>query len=235
MNTVDYAHPQTPDPTADPVLLKMRSQEVGSAGIGTTFLLIGIALTLLTVFVVATLIVFVLFTLLGSSYLGFMGWFIVVLVALVPYLISLEKRTRGQFYADSVLTAGVDWGNYSSAGDYELQNATASWYLYVDMALIGPRLLLGGWQRIKGFEARQFNAFLGRCATMVHTLAAAGEAVPATRLVQPDEPVKAFDQVLTHLEKRDWIGFSSDRRRVWLSGKAKNDLVKLGVPMGVPT
>jgi hypothetical protein len=230
--TVNYARPQTPE--GNPVLAQMRAQEAGSAGLGMTILLIGAGVTLLTVFVIATVIVAVLHALLGTSYIGFTGWMLVTLVALVPYLIHLERRTRGEFYADTVLGSGQDWGNASSHGEYQMQNMTATAAMYGDLALTGPRLLLGGWQRIKGLEARQFNAFLARCAEAVYVLAAAGEAVPAQRLAAADESPKAFDRVLNHLEKRDWIGHSSDRRRVWLSGKAKADLVKLGVPLGGP-
>ena len=151
MPPIDYAHPKTPD--GNPVLARMRAQEAGNAGVGTTLLLAGAGLTLLTGVAIAIVIVFVLVALLGTSYLGFTGWLLVALLGFVPYLIHLERRTRGQFYADTVLGSGQDWGNPSSYGEYAMQNATASFAMYGDLALTGPRLLLGGWQRFKGLEA----------------------------------------------------------------------------------
>ncbi|MGC4032656.1 MAG: hypothetical protein QM754_13170 [Tepidisphaeraceae bacterium] len=44
-----------------------------------------------------------------------------------------------------------------------------------------------------------------------------------------DETAEKLDPVLGYLDRSNWIGTSSDRNRVWLSGRAKEELIRMGL------
>jgi hypothetical protein len=51
--------------------------------------------------------------------------------------------------------------------------------------------------------------------------------------VGEDETPDKLRPVTAYLDRHGWIGQSSDGGRLWLSTRAKTDLSRLGVPVGV--
>lgn len=214
--------PQTPLPDDfDPIFARMRADEVGDAGKPRTLFAIGAGITLGMVVVLSVVISILLWIVAGSSGIGFFGWCVVLLVLLFAYAYWVEKRTRGQFYADNLHGEGVDW----TTGEPE-PIPLAGLIKPVDQVLVGPRLIVGAYQRSKGFEARRFDQFLTRGAILVRTLGAAGGSAPLAKLPLPGETPEVLDHVIAFLDRRNWIGHSSDGQRVWLSSRAKDDLGK---------
>lgn len=205
----------------------MRGQEVGPEP-GKGSLIGGIALTFGTLAVLTLVIVLVLYIEFGSSFIGPIGWFIVLALLLAPLAIWHEKRTHGKFWADSVTLSGADWDKYAVDHDYR-PSAVQKLLMYLELPLLGPRLIVGGWQRQKMVDAAMVEPFLRRCAMLVYTLADYGEATQITNLVKPGDTPDTIDRVLAHLDKRGWTGHSSDNKRIWLSSRAKDELANWGL------
>jgi hypothetical protein len=229
MPVAPHQNPNTPGPGSDPVYARLRNQEIGKAGMGTGMLIGGLAITLVSLLIVDAILCYILYALLRDTYLSFWGWFGVLLVLLVPYLIWMEKRTRGQFWSDAVLDSGVDWGSYTGYGGYTVQSTLGSALVYTEMLLIGPRLLIGGYVRLRGIEATQLESFLRRCAICVYDLAEHGQAVSLQKLAKPGESPARLEKLVKHLESHNWVGHSADMKRIWLSSEAKKDLVAWGL------
>ena len=223
----ENAIPAASDTPADPVYLRMRGQELGPAparGILTG----GIALTFAVIFVLDVVLVLALYWNFGTSYLGFIGWFIVLAILLTPYAIWADKRTRGKFWADSVTASGADWDKYRVDRAYEpsMGSKILTW---LELPLLGPRMIVGALQRQKLVDASEVEPFLRRCTMMVYQLADFGVATPTAHLAKPGDTPEVLDRVIAYLDKRDWIGHSSDNGRVWLSSRAKDDLGNWGL------
>ncbi len=224
MSTLDYQNPQPP--VTDPIVARLRMQEVEKAGSGSVLLAIGAVVTFVSLFFAAAFVWTILWRLFGETYLSFWGWFCVLVLLLLPYLITLERRTRGNFWSDSIMNSGLDYGNPSSVGDYYHQRGAATIFFYVEMLLIGPRMLIGGYNRFRGVDPVRFNQLIERSATLIRDLASAGGSCAVEKLVHPGEPVVNVLRIVERLDKQEWVGRSTDGRRVWLSSRAKADLMK---------
>lgn len=214
--------PQTPLPDDfDPIFARMRANEIGDANKPKTLLAIGAGITLLMAGVLSIVVCILLWIGVGGSGIGFFGWLVVIVVLLTPYMWWVEKRTHCNFYADTLWGEGVDWTTGAAR-----PAPMASLIRPIDTVLVGPRMIVGGIQRVKGFEARRFDQFLTRCAILIRTLGESGGAAPLAKLPLPGETPDVLDQVIAFLDHRNWIGHSSDGQRIWLSSRAKDDLSK---------
>ena len=224
MSTIDYQNPNAP--ATDPIVARLRMQEMEKAGSGTVLLAAGALVTFVSLLFATGFLWTILWRLLGETYLSFWGWFCVLVLLLLPYLILLERRTRGNFWSNSIINSGLDYGNPSSVGDYYHQRGAATLFFYVEMLLIGPRLLIGGVNRLRGVDPVRFNQLIERSASLIRDLAAAGGSCAVEKLVQRGEPLVDVLRIIERLDKQEWVGRSTDGKRVWLSTRAKADLMK---------
>jgi hypothetical protein len=177
--------------------------------------------------VVASLISFVLYLWFDSTFITWTGWFFVYLVAIVPLLIREERRSRGHFLSEAA--SGLDNPmDASSYGEYELDRGAAMTAVYTEMLLWGPRALLRGFATVRGQQPTRFRGLLERAAQILLTLYRDSDAMPLAKLIHPDEPPARFREVLKWLDDQDYIGLSSDNKRVWLSSRMRGKMASEG-------
>jgi hypothetical protein len=153
-------------------------------------------------------------------------------LAVVPLLMWLERRSRGEFYSDAVRGESSSL-EASSYGEYTLQSNKMLGTAVLEVALTGPRLLWGfiDWALQRPGAAGASPIRL-TAAELVVELLDAGEGVKVRRLVRPDRPAPDVMRAVDYLLSRDWVGVSRDRDRVWLSTPVRDRLaVKLRQPL----
>jgi hypothetical protein len=156
---------------------------------------------------------------------GFGVTFLLATAVLVPLLMWLERRTRGQFLSDSVKGESVPW-SASSYGEYELQSAKLTWIGYIEVALTGPRLV---WEAIEALRGRTpvDPPLRVAAAEIAVELFDAGEGMPLQQLVRPGRPPARVWRAVSYLARRDWVGISTRRDRIWLATPVRERLARL--------
>ena len=213
---------QQTTPTATPLnadpLVTMLRHDIDTASQGGTLLIVGgIAISVVSAAIVALVIVGLMNLWFGTSVIGITGWLIVGLLACGAVVgLSLKKPlvvpTGDMNYTHGVPADGI-------VGEH-----------FYDYPLVGPRMLVAG---IKLTNVRPNPAeehFYDRCALLLRQMAKRGEAMPAKDLlIGDDETPMMLGKVIRYLDRRNWVGASSDQSRVWLSTRGKNELLKMGL------
>lgn len=144
-----------------------------------------------------------------------------VSVVLVPLLLWYERRTRGRFVEDAIQGES----RASSYGEYELQKSRFTWTMYVETALLGPRLLWHVYDWARGTPGVHQPVRVLAAAVAVDLLDA-GEGVPVGRLVHPGHSPAEVQWALRYLVSRDWVGLSKARDRAWLCTPVRERLTE---------
>jgi hypothetical protein len=146
--------------------------------------------------------------------IGFYSTIMVFCAAFVPMLMLLERSTQGQYFIEAArdLTHPREIKSY---GEWELNEAQATWHAYVEVALTGPRLL---WEAIDQLRGRNHvsDADAALAAELVEQLRAAGAAVPVRDLIAAHRSPDEIHRAVCLLKHLDWADVSADGRRVWL-------------------
>jgi hypothetical protein len=228
--TLDYrsAGSASSDDTPESRLIGQLQQLYAvKTGGGVLLMLAGAGIILLAGVVVTSIVTFILYTWFDSSFLGWTGWFVVYLIAIVPLLVREERRSRGHFLSEAA--AGLDNPmDASSYGEYQLDRGAAMTAVYSEMLLWGPRALLRGIATMRGQQPTRFRGLLERAAQVILTLYRSPDAMLLAKLIQPGEPPARFREVLKWLDDQDYIGLSSDGKRVWLSSRMRGKLASEG-------
>ncbi|HEX5243396.1 MAG TPA: hypothetical protein VFW23_09075 [Tepidisphaeraceae bacterium] len=153
---------------------------------------------------------------------GFGITFLIVAAILVPILMWLERRTRGEFLADAMrgqsnpLTA-------SSYGEFCLEQDTVIFKVYTEIALLGPRLVWNfvDWMRGKPLVDAETRI---EAARIVAALYANDAACPIADLIVPEHPKAAVARAIRYLLAKEWIDISARRDRIWLSSRVRQRL-----------
>jgi hypothetical protein len=150
--------------------------------------------------------------------------FALACLVLVPLLMWLERRTRGEYLTDAVRgeTSPLD---ASSLGEYELQKGKMIWTAYVESALLGPRLLWHVFDRARGTPAGD-RTVRTVAAEIVVQLLDAGEGMPVRRLVRPGRTQPEIQWAIGYLRSRNFADLSSRKDRVWLTTPARERLTR---------
>jgi hypothetical protein len=146
--------------------------------------------------------------------------FAAVLAALIPLLFWFEIHTRGRWFDDEINWQASSGGSGPSAsyGEWELRCAAASWAVFIEVLLWGPRLIFNARQR---WRRHVSPLVVAEAAALINFLRHfEGIAVAELPVVRPAP-------VLNYLITRDWIGISEARDRVWLLTDARK---ALGLP-----
>jgi hypothetical protein len=91
---------------------------------------------------------------------------------------------------------------------------------FVEIFLLGPRLLLDGLARLRRYWTLR-DVALDTPAKIVAYLARFSGGVPATSEFDTDRPMIDYPSALHVLIAHDWIGVSADRQRMWLLSTAR--------------
>ena len=218
MTTNDTSAP----PTVDPLLARLRDEALQSGGGGVALIAGGIALTMFMMTWPAGFIAY----LTGSS-ISFWICYLIALGLVVPYIL---RRLNAQqiVYSDDM----PDISPASSYGEMNLNVARFELAMLVGWLMLGPALIVEGIMQARGLDSLTKQKMLGRCAVLLRQLASAGAARPLDSLLEGDESRDEIIKLVKYLDHRDWVGASSDFKRVWLSSKAQTELPRLGVPLG---
>ncbi len=146
-------------------------------------------------------------------------WAAIVVIA--PLLYWLEWRTRGDFAMD---TLGQEFhGPASSYGEWRARGVLLTGVFWTELALIGPRLLLGAWR--ENHRRRPFrHVDRGRACDILHILLNRDDGIETAALIHPHEPPADFRLTLRYLQHHLWIDLSRPGDRAWLPSEARRAL-----------
>lgn len=161
--------------------------------------------------------------------LGQFQWmelFVTLSVVMIPLLIHQEIRTQGRYRADLSdtipMTPGRVHGMTMAFGAAAglLVNARVTSSIFVEVFLIGPKLLLGGLELL-----RLSKPFIGvdhhRTATLFSFLLCRDSGVELDQLYQDNEQRNDLLPNLAYLSFYRWIGAAKNWDRVWLSSESR--------------
>jgi hypothetical protein len=188
-----------------------------AAGLAMTVgrMVLGALVCLLVGMILASVLVAILAALLGGSILGWWGWYFVYLVALVPFLIWHERRTRPDYLADAMVSIDP---KPSSRGEWEANQFSALVATVVSILVWGPRSLIDGVRTIQSWRTGH-SAILRRAAAMVMKLRKTAGAVPLPSLLIVPEDMHLFGAAVDLLDEHGWIGRSSCGQSIWLDSR----------------
>lgn len=208
----------------DPLVTRLRADAVASVAGGTGLIFGGIAVSFVTVFVFVLLLAVVV----GLMGLSFTAWIIILAAvyaaAAFGWLSARSKQfaTGGFEYIDP----RQEWAGVGRYGD----GIGGAGFAILDWLFLGPRMLMAGVHQTQDREPPSRERFFDRCALLLRQLAKFGEAMPTAAIrIGEDETDDKLSPVLNYLDRAGWIGASSDRSRLWLSSRAKVDLMQMGI------
>ena len=187
-----------------------------SLGVAAAFgkLAVGIPLCLFGPLLIAVVAKAIEFKWGGGVMPGFMATWALATIVLVPLLMWLERRTRGEFLSQSVRgeTSPLQASSY---GEYQLQSTKFLGTAATELALLGPRLL---WAFVDWVAQRPgADASIRATATgIVVELLESGQGLPVHQLIRAGRAPEDVRQAIRYLLMRDWIGTSRQGDRVWL-------------------
>ena len=157
-------------------------------------------------------------------------WFFAGLCLLmIPLLVHLELRTRGSFLGDAVISSGgaspapyvlgSDLGMLISFVAYPRTSASG----FVELFLVGPRLLIGGWEKLRKMS-KLGPVKVSRAAQIVEYLARTDRGVAPEHLLHERETLRSIAAPLSYLLLHEWIDISKIGDRVWLLTSARESL-----------
>jgi hypothetical protein len=219
---LDYAAPDAADARIQRVLGELRMDETLGWAAGAVKLGLGVPLCFLPSALFTVLLVGFGRERYGLSASEAIPVFIVSSAVLIPVLIWLERRTRGDFLLDA-LRGEPPPQQASSYGEYQMQSDRFRWAAYTEIALLGPRLILDVFAGASGRGSLSTAERLV-AARIVLALHDAGQGVPVRDLWKIEPPGLTLAQAMRHLRRLDWIGVAAAGDRVWLSSPIRQRL-----------
>jgi hypothetical protein len=200
----------------------VRSQSLDLAG-ALVKLAIGVPLCLLGPLFVAVLIEPLVLRWGGRLLPSFGTIFLVLAAVLVPLLLWLERRTKGEYFAD-VMREESRTPPDSVSDEFQRRDTGLAWAFFTEIALLGPRLV---WAFIDWLRGRPHGDAATRIAAaqIACELFAQGEGLPLSALVRPNRPPAQVAAAVRQLLATEWMGLSVHRDRVWLSSRTHDRLV----------
>ncbi len=121
---------------------------------------------------------------------------------------------------------GYGSGPVQSYGEFEMRSSIAYVWFWWEALTSGPKLVLEAVETCRG-RGSVPGVDLDRTAETVLDLHRAGEGVQVAELLRPGDSEKGMRKILAYLERHDWVGFSQDRQRVWLSSRLAPELAAI--------
>lgn len=222
---LEYRSPATGTPRVQRLAHELKVAEaLGGAAVATK-LAVGVPLSLIGPFLIASFLFIIDRRVQADVLPGFGMTLLLACAVVVPWLMWLERRSRGEFFLDAVRGETTPLGA-SSYGEYELQSAKFGWYAWTEIALTGPRLLWEAIDSLRG-HAPVDQGFRLVAAEVVVELLDAGEGLPLRKLVLPERPAAMAQRVVAYLVRCQWADVSSCKDRVWLTSPVRARLARL--------
>jgi hypothetical protein len=220
-----YRSAGTGPPRIQRILAELATSETLGAAAIIAKIAIGIPLTLIGPLLVTIILVSVAYRFDVESAPGFTVMFLLVAAVTIPLLMWYERRSRGEFFSDSMQGETSPYAA-SSYGEYKLQSTKLQWIAYVEIALTGPRLLWEAIDWLRGATPVD-QALRMTAADIVAELLDAGQGKPIRDLARPDRSARDVHRAVQYLVRRDWAGISSRKDRIWLASNVQERLARL--------
>ena len=208
----------------DPLVTRLRTEAAASTGGGMALVGGGILVSFFTVAALVTL----LWLVIGLMGLGFTAW-IIILGAMFAAGAFFWLKARSAQFATGAFEYIDPRQEWAGVGRYA-GGIGGAVFTILDWLFVGPRMLIAGAHQMENREPPSRERFFDRCALLLRQLAKFGEAMPATAAsIGEDETAEKLSPVVSYLDRAGWVGASSDGSRMWLSSKAKIDLMQMGI------
>jgi hypothetical protein len=211
---------RTPVPNGDSVdrVLRelVRAESLKLAG-SVAKLAIGLPLCLLGPLFVAVLIEPLLMRWGGGLFPSFGTIFLILTAVLLPLLLWLERRTKGEYFADVIREESRTVAG-SRDDEFQRRDTGLACAFFTEIALLGPRLVWAFIDRLRGRPRGDRSTRLV-AAQVACELVARGEGVPLSALVRPDRPLSQVAAAVEHLLACGWVGRSVQHDRAWLASR----------------
>jgi uncharacterized membrane protein YjfL (UPF0719 family) len=145
--------------------------------------------------------------------------------AFMSEAISEEEATRGQIAHGMAAVGGMinpGMGSTLSMAAM-LASPRASMAGFIELFLLGPRMLLSSFQSTR-LTMRLRGNDMQRTAQLLHDLRRANIGIAITRLLHKGEEPADLELPLTYLVFYDWAGVAADQSKAWILTEAKTDL-----------
>lgn len=210
------------DPEAH-MLLRMQQRYALQTGGGALMIFAGAGVILLAGVLIVSVLSFIMWTWFDTTWIGWGGWFLVYLLA-VGVILFREYKFSNQSFWD-VETPDIDNPAHAdSFGEYQMDRISAGGAWCAHVIMWGPRALLNGIATVRGNLPTRFRGLLARAAQIVVQLYREPDAQPIAKLIQAGEHPARFREVLKWLDDNDYIGISTDGKRVWLASRIREQL-----------
>jgi hypothetical protein len=137
----------------------------------------------------------------------------------------MVKQTDGRsIFAEEVISEiGQDLTLPTSLAEWESKQGKATAHNYVELLFHGPREVWEAWALIR--EWRDFPpADRQRAVEVIEHLAKEDKGIPWTDLRKEGEDIHDLLKVLGYLKLSEWLGMSSDGKKVWLLSPVQKKL-----------
>jgi hypothetical protein len=215
--------PQTAD-RLNQIRAMLRQEDATSIAGSMGQLLIGAGVMFFAGILVATFMTFVLYTFIGSTFIGWSGWFLVYVLILAPAVVWYERKSRADYLGDAAQVADP---NPSSRGEFKLNQAIIGVGLVANILVWGPRSIVDGFRGLRGLRTAKQHAAFQRASLLALDLGKAHGGVEIKRLVHPPEEMEVFGLAVDLLDKHGWIGKSTDGKSLWLNSTWRAKLLKV--------
>ncbi|HEY7087862.1 MAG TPA: hypothetical protein VH518_07205 [Tepidisphaeraceae bacterium] len=223
--TLDYRSPTTPQHRVQRVMIELERTEMAALTKLTMKVIIGGLLCLVGPIFVAIILKSIDARWRLHRLPPFWIFVVMLAIVVVPLLLWLERRTRGEFVSRAI-EGEANPLNASSYGEFSMQSTKLLWIFYTEVALAGPRLI---WEAIDGLQSRTRgdDQVTYLAAQIVVELFDAGQGVDRRTLLRPDRSGAEIVPALRLLESREWVDLSRRRDRVWLTTPARERLSRI--------
>jgi hypothetical protein len=150
-----------------------------------------------------------------SSY-GFLGAYGIITAVSLPFFFLIAYRLRGSVLEHAVPDA-------DSLSGRIMQRWIAPLLVIVEIANVGPRLVLWAVDRIRG-QRRVRGMGLGRIAQALEELTAAEQGISPAQLLFPGESPKQLEPILAYLLYYEIVDLSKRGDRVWMISHVRQRL-----------
>ncbi|MGA2497324.1 MAG: hypothetical protein ABSH20_06265 [Tepidisphaeraceae bacterium] len=213
MAPLDYETPATRGKNARIIEMLRYGEGFGWTGVGLR-LLCGIGLTIFSSTTLGGIVTFIICRFVLSDYAGLIYC---ASVLAVGYWSFRRARSGGDNPMMDEMR-GYGPGPAQSMGEFDTRGITAYVWVWWDILISGPKLILEAVASWRGRDKAP-DIDLERTADTVVDLYRAGQGVRVAELLHPGDSMEGMGKILAYLEWQDWIGFSKDRDRVWLSSR----------------
>lgn len=190
----------------------LREQDANSILGSRGRLLGGVWWCIVAAIVVATVLTLAIRTVADGFPIGWGGWFLLSLIGLAGVVWMLNRRTPTDFVV----------GSLSATDSPEIERARTG--PIVALLTWGPAAIVDGWAgHRRKWKAHQSQLFR-RAAQMVVELAKYDGGVELRYVTHASDTQPELNRVIQWLDRHQWLGRSSDGKRIFLSTDGRKRL-----------